>query len=201
MRKLCLTLLIYCIFCIYFYFLPSGASLATPTPMRIDFDLIVKNIEELNKLAGEGEHVISHTIRGARLKVILHFKCLQFTSKIFSDAEGFVFLRDQSINRSINQFHFFILVLNYLYTKSLQLTYLLIILCTKRKILRANRIADLPGTRVLIGFQLIKYFFSYFLNWHNVGISLTLIGISFQALTILKTLKGFLFLNLRGDPK
>eukprot|EP00112_Aurelia_sp_Birch-Aquarium-sp1_P005350 Seg1605.4 transcript_id=Seg1605.4/GoldUCD/mRNA.D3Y31 product="UBX domain-containing protein 11" protein_id=Seg1605.4/GoldUCD/D3Y31 len=46
-----------------------SASLVTPTPMRVDFDLIVKNIEELNKLAGEGEHVISHTIRGARLKV------------------------------------------------------------------------------------------------------------------------------------
>ena len=58
----------------------------------------------------------------------------------------------------------------------------LIILHKKRKILRANRIADLPGSRVLFGFQLIKYVFSYFLNWHKVGSSLILIGISFQTL-------------------
>eukprot|EP00794_Sanderia_malayensis_P000496 gene496-1142_t len=45
-------------------------SLATsPKPFRVDFDLIAKNVEELNTLAGEGEHVISHTTRGARLKV------------------------------------------------------------------------------------------------------------------------------------
>ena len=37
---------------------------------------------------------------------------------------------------------------------------LLIILDTKRKIVSSNRIADLPGSRVLIGFQLIKYVLS-----------------------------------------
>ena len=52
----------------------------------------------------------------------------------------------------------------------------------KYKILRANRIADLPGSRVLTGFQLIKYVFSCFLNWHKAGSSQILIGISFQTL-------------------
>ncbi len=41
----------------------------SPKPFKVDFDLVAKNIEELNTLAGEGEHVISHTTRGARLKV------------------------------------------------------------------------------------------------------------------------------------
>ena len=59
---------------------------------------------------------------------------------------------------------------------------LIILHHTKIKILRANRIADLPGSRVLTGFQLIKYVFSWFLNWHKVGSSLILIGISFQTL-------------------
>ena len=39
-------------------------------PFKMDFDLVGKNVKELNELAGEGEHVISHTTRGARLKVI-----------------------------------------------------------------------------------------------------------------------------------
>ena len=46
-----------------------GSSLATSAPFKVNFDLIVKNIEELNNLAGEGEHVIAHTSKGARLKV------------------------------------------------------------------------------------------------------------------------------------
>lgn len=46
-----------------------GSSTPTAFQLQVDFDLIVKNIEELNSLAGEGEHVISHTTKGARLKV------------------------------------------------------------------------------------------------------------------------------------
>eukprot|EP00795_Rhopilema_esculentum_P017734 gene17734-9401_t len=46
-----------------------GSSLATSAPFKVNFDLIVKNIEELNSLAGEGEHVIAHTSKGARLKI------------------------------------------------------------------------------------------------------------------------------------
>lgn len=38
-------------------------------PFKMDFDLVGKNVKELNELAGEGEHVISHTTRGARLKI------------------------------------------------------------------------------------------------------------------------------------
>ena len=52
----------------------------------------------------------------------------------------------------------------------------------KRKNQRANGITDLPGSRVLTGFQHIKCVFSCFLNWHKVGSSLMLIGISFQTL-------------------
>lgn len=48
----------------------AGSSTPTAFQLQVDFDLIVKNIEELNSLAGEGEHVISHTTKGARLKVI-----------------------------------------------------------------------------------------------------------------------------------
>jgi len=46
-----------------------GASVASAAPLEVNFDLIIKNIEELNTLAGEGEHIISHTTRGARLKL------------------------------------------------------------------------------------------------------------------------------------
>ena len=52
----------------WFLFFP-GASVASTASLKINFDVIIKNIEELNTLAGEGEHVISHTTRGARLKV------------------------------------------------------------------------------------------------------------------------------------
>ena len=36
----------------------------------IDYDLILRNVKELNILAGEGQHVIQHTLSGAKLKVI-----------------------------------------------------------------------------------------------------------------------------------
>ena len=49
----------------------TGASVASAAPLEVNFDLIIKNIEELNTLAGEGEHIISHTTRGARLKVLI----------------------------------------------------------------------------------------------------------------------------------
>ena len=35
----------------------------------MDYDLVMKNIEELNNIAGEGEHYIKHTKDGARLRV------------------------------------------------------------------------------------------------------------------------------------
>ena len=36
---------------------------------KVDFDLVLKNIQELNVLAGEGCAVVSHTKGGATLKV------------------------------------------------------------------------------------------------------------------------------------
>ena len=36
----------------------------------VDYDLILRNVKELNILAGEGQHVIQHTLSGAKLKVI-----------------------------------------------------------------------------------------------------------------------------------
>ncbi len=50
-------------------FLPVSSMPTTPKPFKMDFDLVAKNVEELNAIAGAGEHEISHTTRGARLKV------------------------------------------------------------------------------------------------------------------------------------
>ena len=51
----------------YIYFWSfSGASIK---PFVMDFDLVIKNIEDLNTIAGEGEHYIQHTKDGARLQV------------------------------------------------------------------------------------------------------------------------------------
>ena len=36
---------------------------------KMDFDLVLKNIKELNSISGEGEHYIKHTKDGARLQV------------------------------------------------------------------------------------------------------------------------------------
>ena len=46
--------------------------------------------------------------------------------------------------------------------------------------MKINGIADLRGSRVLIGIQIIKCVFSCCLNWHKVESSPILIGISFQ---------------------
>ena len=69
----------------YFSFI-SGASVASAAPVEVNFDLLIKNIEELNTLAGEGEHIISHTTRGARLKVlILQFQLIAEDLSNFTD--------------------------------------------------------------------------------------------------------------------
>ncbi len=40
----------------------------TTDSLHINFDKLIKNIRELNVLAGEGEKKIQHTLNGARLK-------------------------------------------------------------------------------------------------------------------------------------
>ena len=35
----------------------------------MNFDLVLTNIQELNQIAGEGEHFIKHTKDGAKLQV------------------------------------------------------------------------------------------------------------------------------------
>ena len=47
--------------------LPSESSRATH--FQIDFDRVVRNIQELNALAGDGVAHIQHTMGGAHLKV------------------------------------------------------------------------------------------------------------------------------------
>lgn len=39
-------------------------------PFEMDFDLVMKNLMELNLIAGEGEHFVKHTKDGARLQVL-----------------------------------------------------------------------------------------------------------------------------------
>ena len=71
--------------------------------------------------------------------------------------------------RDVKIFHFFHFILNYLYTKIpsaksniTKRKFYQLILYTERKILKINGIADLPWSRVLIGFPLIKCVFSCF---------------------------------------
>ena len=54
-----------------FYLLMLDSSLVSPAQheFQMDFDVVVKNIRELNILAGEGCSDVSRTRDGARLKV------------------------------------------------------------------------------------------------------------------------------------
>ena len=40
-----------------------------PGEFKVDYDLVINNIADLNVLAGDGTHKIQHTTDGARLKV------------------------------------------------------------------------------------------------------------------------------------
>lgn len=44
-------------------------SISHPKCFHMDYDLVLKNIQELNLIAGEGEHFVKHTKDGARLEV------------------------------------------------------------------------------------------------------------------------------------
>lgn len=46
-----------------------GSSLATGHEVGVDFDTIVRNVKELNILAGEGSSEVTRTQKGAKLKV------------------------------------------------------------------------------------------------------------------------------------
>jgi len=49
------------------------AGLSLPPNFRVDYDLIVKNVKELNVIADEGVSHIEKTKDGARLKVLAFF--------------------------------------------------------------------------------------------------------------------------------
>ena len=50
---------------------PSN-SLPVDRESSIDFDLVIKNVKELNILAGEGSSEVTRTPQGAQLKVSVH---------------------------------------------------------------------------------------------------------------------------------
>lgn len=47
-------------------------SLPVDRESSVDFDLIIKNVKELNILAGEGSSEVTRTPQGAQLKVCVH---------------------------------------------------------------------------------------------------------------------------------
>ena len=64
----------------------------------IDYDLVLKNIEDLNEIAGEGQHFIKYTKDGAKLEVgpfIKHLKLI--LSKSYTLALNYI----NSLNFSI----------------------------------------------------------------------------------------------------
>ncbi len=64
---MCISVLSGVVIYFVFYFLNTGVSV--PQQFKMDFDLVLENINELNTLAGEGIAKIQHTTDGARLKV------------------------------------------------------------------------------------------------------------------------------------
>ena len=53
---------------VYSYFVP-GSSVSQSPKFKVDYNLLIENIKDLNTLAGEGVASIKHTKDGARLKV------------------------------------------------------------------------------------------------------------------------------------
>jgi len=70
---------------------PEDSTVATTVvqPFVIDFDLLIKNIMELNVIAGEGEHFIKHTKDGARLQIKESIPITFYANGIFMFAGPF----------------------------------------------------------------------------------------------------------------
>ena len=49
-----------------------GSSVPAEHQYSLNFDLIIKNIKDLNVLAGEGSSEVTKTQKGAKLKVQIH---------------------------------------------------------------------------------------------------------------------------------
>ncbi|XP_072178322.1 UBX domain-containing protein 11-like [Diadema setosum] len=60
-----------------------GVSVVSGQGAAPDFDLVLKNIRELNVLAGEGEKKIQHTVGGARFKTVDSIPLTLFANGIF----------------------------------------------------------------------------------------------------------------------
>lgn len=53
----------------------SLTSSADSNPYNIDYDALIKNINELNMIVGDGETKIEKTSSGARFKVLILYHC------------------------------------------------------------------------------------------------------------------------------
>ena len=54
---------------IVFLAMVTGSSVSQTPDFKVDYNLMLENIKDLNTLAGEGVAAIKHTKDGARLKV------------------------------------------------------------------------------------------------------------------------------------